>query len=311
MPESTRRAYRSNVAGFMDWCRDTGRPGLPIDGDTLTEYATYLCDTRGLAPVSVERARWAILKWHSLAGYQPPGTEGLIDVLKGYRARLARTKSPKAKPRKATAASPDALRTMLATLDRSAPAGQRNAAMILLGFSIAARRGEIASLDIGDIDTRDAGIQVSVYREKVREMDDPVVKYRPDAELCPVRAALTWMATLAASGRETGPLFVRITWGGRIGWQPTRDGVPIGDPDGRMSGQAVADVIRQTALAAGLGGRWSGHSLRRGFATSAHNAEIGRRYIERQGGWMAGSKAVSGYIDDADRWLYDVLEGVL
>jgi hypothetical protein len=28
-------------------------------------------------------------------------------------------------------------------------------------------------------------------------------------------------------------------------------------------------------------------------------------------GWEAGSRAVSGYIEDADRWLYDVLDGVL
>ncbi len=36
-----------------------------------------------------------------------------------------------------------------------------------------------------------------------------------------------------------------------------------------------------------------------------------RRLIERQGGWAAGSRAVSAYIEDSERWLYDALEGLL
>jgi integrase len=231
--------------------------------------------------------------------------------MKGYRDHLAKAKSPKAVPRKASAAGRGMISAMLATLDWATPIGQRDAAIILGGFSIGGRRGEIASLDIGDITFHAKGMQVQVYRQKSRVMDDPVVMYRPDPVLCPVRAIETWTATLAAKGRITGPLFVRVNQHGHIAHPVMRDGQPIGDPDGRMIGQAIADVIRRAALAAGLGGRWSGHSLRRGLATEMRLVGMDRRLIERQGGWTAGSTAVSGYIDDADRWLWDVLEGVL
>jgi site-specific recombinase XerD len=311
MPDSTRRAYQEDVERFTEWCKATGRSGLPTDGGTLTEYATHTAYGLGWSPTSIERARWAILKWHALAELPPPSTEGLVDVLKGYRARLATTKSPKAKPRKATPAGRSTLSAMLDALDRAKPSGCRNAAILLLGFGIAGRRGEIASLDISDIDLSARGMQVSVYRQKVRKLDDPVVRYRNDAALCPVRATTAWIEMLASLGRPSGPLFLRINRHEQIARPLTRKGVPIGDPGGRMTGQAVAQVIHRCALAAGLGGRWTGHTLRRGFATEAHTAGIARRAIERQGGWTADSKAVSGYIEDADRWLYDVLEGVL
>lgn len=92
----------------------------------------------------------------------------------------------------------------------------------------------------------------------------------------------------------------------------TRGGVPVGDPEGRISGQAVGNVITRCAAAAGLAEARTGHSVRRGLATAVHQAKKqDRRYIERQSGWSENSTAVSGYIDDADRWLVDVLEGVL
>lgn len=311
MPENTLRAYRESIRHFETWCAETGRDGLPADGGVLTEYATHLAWILGWAPVSIESARWAIVKWHNLAGAPPPPTDGLVTVIKGYRDHLAKTHDPKAKPRRATPATGDSIAAMLGTLDRTTPAGKRDAALILLGFGIAGRRSEIASLNIGSVDFRERGAQVSVYRQKTRKHDDPVLHYQPDPALCPVRAAQAWIRELALSGRRVGPLFVRIDRHGNLAHPVMRDGVPIGDPGGRMTGQAIAAVIRRCALSAGLGGDWSGHSLRRGLATSMHQAGAERRQIERQGGWEAGSRAVSGYIEDADRWMYDVLKGVL
>lgn len=310
-PAATRRAYNEDVDLFRAWCDETGRMAMPASADTLTEYATHLANQIGLSPGSIERARWAILKWHEFAGLPRPSTVGLVGVLRGYRERLAVALDPKATPRKATAASRDSLSAMLAKIDRATPAGCRDAALILGGFSFGGRRSEIASLDIASIDLRSEGMQVKVYRKKTRKMSEPVVKYRPGPGLCPVRAVESWIAMLAAHGRSAGPLFVRIDQHGHIGIPIIRGGVPIGDPSGRMTGQAVAQAIQKRARAAGLGGRWSGHSVRRGLATEMHKAGADRRKIELQGGWSADSKAVTGYIEDADAWLSDVLDGVL
>jgi site-specific recombinase XerD len=311
MPASTRRAYSDDVRRFATWCEATGRGGLPADRETLTEYATHVAYELGWSPVSIERARWAIIKWHSLAQVPPPSTDGLVAVLRGYREHLATTGNPKAAPAKAAPAGRDSLAAMLAGIDRETPAGCRDAALLLGGFSFGGRRSEIASLDIASIHLRAEGMQITVYRKKTRKMDDPVVKRRASAGLCPVRAVEAWIDWLASDGRFAGPVFVRIDRHGNLAPQFTRNGVPIGDGDGRMTGQAIASVIRRRALAAGLGGKWSGHSVRRGLATEMHRAGADRRAIERQGGWSEDSKAVTGYIEDADRWLEDVLEGVL
>lgn len=310
-PAATKRAYNDDVRLFRAWCEETGRVAMPASADTLTEYATHLARQLRLSPSSIERARWAILKWHDFAGLPKPSTLGLVGVLRGYREGLATTGDPKAIPRKAAAASRDTLAAMLAKIDRATPAGCRDAAIILGGFSFGGRRAEIASLNISSIELRAEGMQVKVYRKKTRKMDDPVAKYREDPTLCPTRAVVAWIDVLATHGRTAGPLFVRIDQHGNIALPIIRGGVPIGDPSGRMTGQAVAQVIQRRARAAGLGGRWSGHSVRRGLATELHKAGATRRQIERQGGWSEDSRAVAGYIDDADRWLEDVLEGVL
>lgn len=48
--------------------------------------------------------------------------------------------------------------------------------------------------------------------------------------------------------------------------------------------------------------RWSGHSLRRGFATAAKKA--GKDLIEtgRHGGWVDGSKSLAVYFEEAGTW---------
>jgi integrase len=308
MPANTRRAYAESLQRYVEWAEAHGWQALPATPASLTEFATWAAYTRGWAPVTIERARWAVIKWHKIAGLPLPPTDGLVLVLKGYRAQLAKSGSPKAAPRKADAARGDVITAMLAPIDRTTLVGRRDAAIILVGFGIAGRRGEIASLDIERIRIESLGMQVRVYRQKTRTMDEPVIHRRPARHLCPVCATEDLIASL---GRTSGPLFVRINRHGQPAHQMTRNGQPIGDPSGRMTGQAVGDVIHRRAVTAGLTGRWTGHSLRRGLATSMRRAGAEREDIERQGGWTAGSTAVAGYIEEADRWLKDVLEGIL
>ena len=56
--------------------------------------------------------------------------------------------------------------------------------------------------------------------------------------------------------------------------------------------------------------RWSGHSLRRGFATASRRAGHDLIRIGRHGGWADGSKVLYGYLEDVDRWEENPLIGV-
>jgi integrase len=311
VPDSTMAAYVSDLRAFAAWSAETNRPGLPATTNTLTEYATYLAYTKGAAPSSIERTRWAIRKAHRASGHPVPDSEGLSRVLKGYRAYLAKEKDPKAKPQKAVAEDPDSLAAMIGRLDLTTPAGRRDAAILLLGFAIAARRSELAALDVVDITFAKEGMLVSVYRIKTRKHHEVAVPYAQDPTLCPVIAVLRWLAALAELGRKSGPLFVRINQHGQIVTSLMRDGKPIGDPTGRMKPQAIGHVVGRKAKAAALPGKRTAHGLRRGFATAARRAGHDKIRIARAGGWDDDSSALAGYIEDADRWADNALGGVL
>lgn len=311
VPQSTLTAYKADLKGFATWCADTGRSGLPATAETLAEYATYMAYEKGSAPSSIERARWAVRKAHRIAGLPVPDSEQLAHVLKGYRRHLAQTKDAKARPRKATAADQQALSAMLAGLDLGSPAGQRDAALILLGFAIGGRRSELAALDISDVTDTAEGIVMSVYRIKTGKLHEVAVPYAQDPTLCPVIAVTRWLNCLSVHGRTDGALFVRINRHGHLGPRVNRDGQPIGDISGRMTPQAVGQVIGRKARAAALGGKYTGHSLRRGMATAARKAGHDQIRIARQGGWDDNSAVLSGYMEDADRWNDNALKGVL
>jgi site-specific recombinase XerD len=318
IPESTRSAYDGDWKRFTAWCAKVGRRPMPATPETVTEYATHLAYTLGRAPATIDRALSSIRVAHRSAAAPLPDLLGARKVLVGYVDELSKAHDPMAKPRKAAAAGPEAIRAMVATLDRATLAGKRNAVLLLLGFATAARRSELVALNLGNVVERIEGLDVAMYRGKRKERQDVAVLYGSDPATCPVRAFQAWKAALAEHGRHSGPLLVRIDQHSNIGVRMTRHGVPIGDPDGRLTGQAVSNVVAASALRAGLTPEqtegafphWSGHSLRRGFATAARNAGHDLLRIGRHGGWADGSRALLGYIEEADRWSDSPLRGI-
>ncbi|MFI7632418.1 tyrosine-type recombinase/integrase [Microbispora rosea] len=316
VPDSTRRAYARDWAAFTTWCTRSGRVPIPATAQTVTEYVTHLTTEpsartgRPLAPSSIERALAAIRTMHNAADVAPPNTKAARKVLSGHRERLALAKDPAATVRRADPAVPDTLRVMLAALDRSTLVGKRDAALLLLGYATAARVSELAALDIADVRETDDGLLVTVYRRKIKKFTETAVPYGSNPATCPVRATRALVEALAEAGRISGPLLVRIDRHGRIAPPITRKGKTIGDPDGRMTSDAVADVVTRIADAAGLEGRWTGHSLRRGFATAARRGGAALERIGRHGGWADGSKALLIYIEDGDRWTDNPVTGL-
>jgi site-specific recombinase XerD len=306
--DSTRRAYSGDWARFTEWCATTGLAPLPATPETIVEYVTALTTTlrpktgKPYSPSSIERVVAAIRTAHDAVNLVPPSTKGARIVLRGYRDRLARAKNPAARVRKAQPAVPAALRAMLATLDRGSMIGKRDAALLLLGFATAARVSELVAIDLADVPETEQGIDAAVYRRKIKAFTDTAVPYGSNPATCPVRAVRALREALVEVGRADGPLFVRIDRHGRVAPPMLRRGVPIGDPQGRLTAQAAAQVVERTASAAGLEGEWSGHSLRRGFATAARKAGHDLVTIGRHGGWADGSRTLLGYFADTDRW---------
>ncbi|MDP9842267.1 site-specific integrase [Streptosporangium lutulentum] len=310
IPASTMRAYTKDWKAFDAWCVSQGRVSMPATSQTMTEYVTHLTTAisartgKPLGPASIERALAAIRTWHNAADVNPPQTKGARKVLSGYREYLATTHNPAAQTRKAAPAGRDPLRSMLDKIDRSTLAGKRNAALLLLGYATAARVSELSALNIADVTATEDGLLVNIYRRKIKKYTEVAVTYGGGkADTCPVRTVLALIAAMAEKGRTSGPLFVRVDILGNIDTrQMMRKGVAIGDPEGRITAEAAAEVVTRIANTAGLEGRWTGHSLRRGFATEARKAGAQLEKISRHGGWADGSKAMLGYIEEGDKW---------
>ncbi|MDB5058968.1 MAG: xerD [Chloroflexi bacterium] len=148
------------------------------------------------------------------------------------------------------------VRAMVSTLDDSL-AGQRDRALLLLGFAGAFHRSELVALDISDVARNRDGVVVTVRRSKTdqegmgRDVGSP---YGSTPAACPVRALVDWQE---ASGIHGGALFRPIDRHGNL--RPTR-----------LTAQSVALVVKRAASAAGLDATlYAGHSLRAGLATAA------------------------------------------
>jgi integrase len=74
--------------------------------------------------------------------------------------------------------------------------------------------------------------------------------------------------------------------------------------DGRLRPQAVGDIVAAACAAAGLAApgeerRYSGHSLRRGGATSMLRAGAQPLNVSRHGRWADSSRSFAGYVEEA------------
>ena len=306
----TLRAYKGDMKDFSDWCRGEGREPLPASADTLTEYATWLCYTRpvldrggvpvpgappGLSPATVRRMLASVAAAHKYAGLPSPRTEKANSVLKGYQKKLVEEYDHRARPRKATPLDPAALAAM--TGRGLAGAGEltrlRDTALMYLDFNAGMRVSELVSMNIEGVKDEEWGLAVLVRRAK----NGPYKEMPIDEAHAPlgVAAARKWIAALREHGVTSGPLFPRI-YDGVI--NPAR--YRRGSPDGRMAARQIERIIGCAAREAGLKGKYTAHSGRRGIITQARLAGHGEIEIGRHTGHADGSVSLRGYIEEVD-----------
>lgn len=284
---NTRRAYASDWKHFTAWCRCQNLSPLPPDPQVVGLYITACASgsgsavgtaTRGGKPNSVStiERRLAAIGWNfSQRGMALDRKDRAIaTVMAGIRNTHA------APPRQKEALLPEDLIAMLETLDRGTLRGLRDRAMLLIGFAGGLRRSEITGLDLGRDQSEDSrgwfevldkGLLINL-RGKTGWREVEIGRGSSDAT-CPVIAVETWIkfAKLAK-----GPLFRRVNGKGK----------DVG-PE-RLNDQEVARLVKKAALAAGVrgdlsederAGKFSGHSLRAGLASSA---EVDERYVQKQ-----------------------------
>ncbi len=261
---NTRRAYRSDWADFITWCQAHGRSALPAAPETVVFYLSDRADT--LKTATLQRRLTSIAQAHKAADLDTPTADRAVRrVMTGIRRQNGTAQEGKA---------PAITREIRAMVEHLPPTlrGQRDRALLLLGFAGAFRRSELVSLDVGDLAWSDDGLTVRLKRSKTDQEGagrTVGIPYGSKPVTCPVRAVRAW---LAASGIADGPVFRGVDPHAHLSRE-------------RLSDKTVARVVKSAAEAAGLDPtQYAGHSLRAGLATAAAQAGVAERVIMAQTG---------------------------
>lgn len=279
--DATWRAYRSDWSCFESWCAARGLEPLPATGETVALYIADLAQTR--KPATIQRRLSTITQRHRLAGFDSPArTVEVAATWAGIRRELGTAQ------RRVDPITTGVLRELVEVLPGRL-IGTRDRALLLLGFAGAFRRSELVALNVEDVTDVPEGLRVTLRRSKTDQDGAGAVvaiPYGSRPDTCPVRALRAW---LEAAGVESGPVFRPVDRHGAVGAS-------------RLSDRAVAEVIKRTCRRAGLDpARFSGHSLRAGFATAAGEAGVAERHIARQTRHRSMSM-LRRYIREGDMW---------
>jgi integrase len=278
---STRRAYRSDVAHFV------GRGGyIPA---TAEQVARYLADHAAVLSMATLARRLAgIRAAHVERGFPDPTKGELIRLtFRGIRRRFGRPQC------RVAALSSDDLRAMVTSLGQSTK-DTRDAAILLIGFGGAFRRSELVAIDCNDVEIRESDA-VMVLRRSKTDQDGhgrAVSIPRVPSLLCPVAALEKW---LRVSQVKNGPVFRPVTKSGTV-------------KTGRISPEAIACILKNLIQTIGRDpARYSGHSLRAGFATGAARMGVPMWRIRAQTGHLSDSM-LERYIREGELSSIDALK---
>lgn len=276
--QKTRDAYRADIQHY-----EQSGGLLPA---TVESVLTYLQGFAAkLNPRTLSRRLTALKNWHIYQGFADPTAHPAV------RKTLRGIHNTYGKPRtKASALLPEQLQQLVAYLESEATlAACRDSALLQIGYFGALRRAELVNVQYEHIKRFKKGIEILIPRSKADQGGEGQYCAIPygHARLCPIRALDVW---LHQSGIIQGPLFRQIDRWGRLG-------------ENALTPLALTQIIKKRARECELlySATFSGHSLRRGFATSASRQGASLKAIMRQGRWRHIG-TVLGYIEEGQRF---------
>lgn len=302
--DSTLRAYRNSVRGYLTWCGRRGLSGFPLEDVQLAAFLSAEAD-RGRKPATLALRVAALRNAVKERGEDIPDLRISRQVLQGIR-RVKDVKQRQARP-----ITPALLRDMCEGLDLTTLSGLRDKALLLIGFTAALRRSEVAAIRFEDLEfVEDKGLLLTLAQSKTDQEGKGqtlAIPQSKDPALCPVTALRAW---LDKADIDEGPVFCRIFKPPSNAFrQPLILPEYIGDK--AITPTSVANIIKRHVAEAGEDpAAYSGHSLRAGFATSAARAGKPLHQIKSQTRHL-NDRDVQRYIRLAQMFDDHVLDGIL
>ncbi|HEX6001358.1 MAG TPA: tyrosine-type recombinase/integrase [Hyphomicrobiaceae bacterium] len=276
----------------------------------LTDLADGTDSGRPLARASINQALAAVTLAHRNAGYAFDRKHRVISMT---WSGISRVKAMMEIERQAAPFMAADVRDLLVILNPKRNIGCRNAALLTLGFGAAMRRSELVGLDWQELGTGtgfvridERGVLVVLARSKAsQDKAETIVIPRKDFE--PACEALeAWAARAQLQPGE--PIFRAVNNRNQIAAERlTAHSVS------RIVKRAMRDIARKRGKtieeAKELVRRFSGHSLRAGFVTSAAAVDVPPLRIAQHTRHKS-LEMVNRYCREADEYSRSALRGV-
>lgn len=314
LAERTRQAYADAWRLFVAWCGMMGRHSMPASPETVAAWLVSLADgADGKKPRSAATIRLylaAVAYAHKINGEDFSTSRPEI---KAAVAGINRQKAKTHVKRKAKPLLADEMRDMLRRFIPERAGDARDGAMLAMGWGGALRRSEIVSLDWqqlgegnGFVRVDERGVEVTLMTSKASQDAAKVIAI-PFADMPSATEWLTRWSTIAEL-QPGEPIFMQVNRVGRIARE-------------RITDRTVSDVIKRRVGAYGKAtGKTaeqvetmiqasSGHSLRRGFCTTASDKGVSLEIIAQQTR-HASLSTLREYIDVTNMWRKNALRDV-
>ncbi|WP_042001244.1 site-specific integrase [Streptomyces sp. AcH 505] len=288
-PDNTTRAYAGDWKTWTLFCEQFQIPTTAATRGTLRAFVDYLWNREKRAYATIDRKLAGVtvtLRTQYSVVVDPNATKAARELLKDYRKKSEEDEEPARGRGKAPAMRLADLQHIV-SLCGDDVFGLRDRAMLLLGFSIAARRAELAGLRLRNIRDDEKGLLVDVRVSKTDPRTVPV-PYGEHVLTCPVRAWKAWQEAAGITDPDRHA-FRRLHHTGSV------------QPQG-LTPQRAGDIITAAGLRAGYEELFTGHSVRSGMATEARRKGKDRKAIAAITGHKDGSKVLDGYMRIVDQW---------
>ncbi|MGE4574995.1 MULTISPECIES: site-specific integrase [Parachlamydia] len=292
--KNTEKSYASDWRDFDSWCKSKGLNSLPAAPYSVACYLSdratnAFIDPKGklqnpLKTASLSRRLSSISQAHRMVGMPFDRKHPAIqETWKGIKNTLGISQG-----RKEPILIED-LRGMINALnEENKLINLRDKALLLIGFAGAFRRSELVNIDFEDLKLVRDGFVIKIKRSKTDQEEkgmDVAIPYGSHPDTCPVRALKDWFSL---SGITSGYIFRSINRHGNI----SQTG---------LSARSVARIIKRNHFLKQNAIKYSGHSLRSGFVTTAAIAGVQEYAIMKQTGHKR-SDTLKKYIRSRELW---------
>ena len=278
---NTLRAYQADFKDFSAFCAKNGLSSMPTEPKILSLYLTHLSATSKFSTLKRRIASISVI--HKVKGHYLDTKHPLImENLHGIK----RIKGSNQKAKK-----PILINDLKLIINAIGQANQsenkkiRDKAIILIGFSGGFRRSELVNIEYEDVEFVSEGVKIFIKRSKTDQSGEGMIKAIPcfdNKSFCPVNALKHW---IEYSQIKSGKLF-------------------------DISDKSVALIIKKYTSLAGLDpNKYSGHSLRSGFATSTAESGAEERNIMAMTGHKT-TQMVRRYIQEANLFKNNALNKI-